>query len=97
MRVCIYLTPPSFLFLDWLPKIVKEHSLAYYLPIDRGKIDIRIPYGRLLVRCEMQTATFNIWTRVVDTISYDDNEAVYVFFDCSVVLNKNMHFLQEYL
>ena len=32
-----------------------------------------IPFPRVLVLCEMQSVSSRIWTRVVVSISYDDN------------------------
>ena len=32
-----------------------------------------IPFPRVLVQCEMQSVSSRIWTRVVVSISYDDN------------------------
>ena len=51
----------------------KESSLSYYLPIAGGRIIGFIPFPRVLVLCEMQSASSRIWTRVAVSISYDDN------------------------
>ena len=51
----------------------EEPSLPYYLPIAGGRIIGFIPFPRVLVRCEMQSVSFRIWTRVAVSISYDDN------------------------
>ena len=48
-------------------------SLPYYLPIAGGRIIGFIPFPRVLVLCEMQSVSSRIWTRVVVSISYDDN------------------------
>ena len=52
---------------------VKEHSLPYYLPIAGGRIIGFIPFSRVLVLWEMQSALSRIWTHVAMSISYDDN------------------------
>ena len=51
----------------------EEHSLPYYLPIAGRRIIGFIPFPRVLVLCEMQSASSRIWTRVAVSISYDDN------------------------
>ena len=51
----------------------EEPSLSYYLPIAGGRIIGFIPFPRVLVLCEMQSVSSRIWTRVVVSISYDDN------------------------
>ena len=51
----------------------EEPSLSYYSPIAGGRIIGFIPFPRVLVLCEMQSVSFRIWTRVVVSISYDDN------------------------
>ena len=51
----------------------EEPSLLYYLPIAGGRIIGFIPFPRVLVLCEMQSASSRIWTRVAVSISYDDN------------------------
>ena len=51
----------------------EEPSLPYYLPIDRGRIIGFIPFPRVLVLCEMQSISSRIWTRVAESISFDDN------------------------
>ena len=51
----------------------EEPSLPYYLPIAGGRIIGFIPFPRALVLCEMQSVSSRIWTRVVVSISYDDN------------------------
>ena len=64
-----------------------EYELAYYdsavhrfnhyttrTPPIAGRWIIRfIPFTRVLVLCEMQSVSSRIWTRVVVSISYDDN------------------------
>ena len=37
---------------------VKQHSLSYYLPIAGGRIVVCIPFQKVLVLCDMQTAMF---------------------------------------
>ena len=51
----------------------EEPSLSYYLPIAGGRIIGFIPLPRVLVLCEMQSASSRIWSRVAVFISYDDN------------------------
>ena len=51
----------------------EEPSLPYYLPIAGGRIIGFIPFARALVLCEMQSVSSRIWTRVVVSISYNDN------------------------
>ena len=41
----------------------EEPSLPYYLPIAGGRIIRFIPFPRVLVLCEMQSASSRIWTR----------------------------------
>ena len=62
----------SFSWTSCLSK-VEEPSLSYYLPIAGGRIIAFIPFPKILVLCEMQTASSRIWTRVAVSISYDDN------------------------
>ena len=51
----------------------EEPSLSYYLSIARGRIIGFIPFPRVLVLCEMQSVRSRIWTRIIVSISYDDN------------------------
>ena len=51
----------------------EEPSLSYYLPIAGGRIIGFIPFPRVLVLCEMQLASYRIWTRVTVPISNDGN------------------------
>ena len=53
--------------------MAEEISLSYYLPIDGGRIIGFIPFPKVLVLCEMQSVSSEIWTRVAVSISYDDN------------------------
>ena len=62
----------SFSYTSCLTK-AEEPSLSYYLPIAGGRIIGFIPFPKVLVLCEMQSASFRIWTRVAMSISYDDN------------------------
>ena len=50
----------------------EEPSLPGYLPIAGERIRGFIPFPKALL-CEMQSASFRIWTRVTMSISYDDN------------------------
>ena len=61
---------PDFRIVHTTPS---ELSLSYYLPIAGGRIIGLIPFPRVLVLCEMQSASSRIWTRVAVSISYDDN------------------------
>ena len=65
-----------FLLLDQLPTKAEEPSLSYYLPIAGGRIIGFIPFPRVLVLSEMQSISSRIWTRVVVSISYDDNHYI---------------------
>ena len=47
--------------------------MPYYLPIAGGRIFGFIPFPRVLVLCEMQSVRSRIWTRVVVSLSCDDN------------------------
>ena len=51
----------------------EEPSLSYYLPIAGGRIIGFIPFPKVLVLCEIQSASSRIWTRVAVSIPYDDN------------------------
>ena len=53
--------------------MAEELSLPYYLPIAGGRIIGFIPFPLVLVLCEMQSVLPRILTRVVVSISYDDN------------------------
>ena len=48
-------------------------QLCYYLSIAAGRIVGFIPFPRVLVLCEMQTASSGMWTPVVVTVSYASN------------------------
>ena len=52
---------------------LKEPSQPYYLSIAGGRIIGSIPFPRVFVLCEMQSASSRNWTRVVASISYDDH------------------------
>ena len=51
---------------------VEEPNLPYYIPITE-KIVWCVRFPRVLTLCEIQTASFKIWTRIIMSISYDDN------------------------
>ena len=53
--------------------MVEEPSQPYYLPIAGGRIIGFIPFPRVFVLCEMQSVWSRIWTRVIVSLSYDDN------------------------
>ena len=61
----------SFSLTSCLTK-AEEPSRSYYLLIAGGRIIGFIPFPRLLVLCEMQSASARIWTRVAVSISNDD-------------------------
>ena len=48
-------------------------GLPDYLPLTERKTDIFMPFQRLEAWNEGQGASSRIWTRVADSISYDDN------------------------
>ena len=52
---------------------VKELSLPYYLPITERNTEGFMPLPSVQARSETLTTSFRIWTRVTDSISYDDN------------------------
>ena len=62
----------SFSWTSCLTK-AEEPNLLYYLPIAGGRIIGFIHFPRVLMLCEMQSVLSRIWTRVVESISYDDN------------------------
>ena len=62
-----------FEFRVFLFTKAEEPSLPYYLSIAGGRLIGFIPFPRVLVLCEMQSISSRIWTRVVVSISYDDN------------------------
>ena len=62
----------SFSWTSCLTK-AEEPSLSYYLPIAGRRIIGFIAFPRVLVLCEIQSASSRIWTRVAVSISYDDN------------------------
>ena len=51
---------------------VKETSLSYYLPIAKRITEGVMSFPRALMLNETQTAYFRIWTRVSNSISYND-------------------------
>ena len=52
---------------------VKEPSLPYYLSIAGGRVIGFIPFPKVLVLCEMQTASTKIWTLAAMSISHNGN------------------------
>ena len=62
----------SFSYTSYLTK-AEEPSQPYYLPIAGGRIIGFISFPRVLVLCEMQSVSSEIWTRVAVSISCDDN------------------------
>ena len=71
----------------------EEPSLSYYLPIAGGRIIGFIPFPRVLVLCEMQSASSRIWTCVAVSISYDDNHYTTVTF----IMMSSDRFLHEHI
>ena len=63
----------EFTFLTVCLTKAKEPSLSYYLSITSWKTDGSMPSLRTLARRETQTASSMIWTRVTDSIPWDDN------------------------
>ena len=47
--------------------------MPYYLPIAGGRVIRFIPFPRVLVYCEVQSASSRIWTRVTVSFSNEDN------------------------
>ena len=66
----------------------EEPSLPYYLHITEGRIIGFIPFPKVLVLCEMQSATSRFWTRIAVSIYYDDNH-------CTITFRYNA--LEEYI
>ena len=67
----------SFSLTDCLSK-AREPILPYYLPIAGGRIIVLITFPRVLVPCEMQSASPRIWTRIGMSISSNENH-VYIW------------------
>ena len=59
-----------------LPYYGQRASLPYYLPIAGGRIIGFIPFPRVLALCEMQTPSPRVWTRITNSISYNDNHYI---------------------
>ena len=76
----------DFLLLDLLPN--------YDLRIKSGRLVTSslewaysfMPFSTVLTRSEMKTASSMIWTRVIDSISYDGNR--YAHYTSNVLLNR---------
>ena len=73
--MCIYVDVNLHMWLYNTSCLTKaeEPSLPYYLPKAGGRIIGFIPFPRVLVIYEMQSVSSRIWTRVVVSISYNDN------------------------
>ena len=85
--------------ISWTSCLTKaeELSLSYYLSIARGRIIGFIPFPRVLVLCEMQSAWSRIWTCVALSISHDDHNyttgtSVYVTANESFFLISKLRF-----
>ena len=76
------------LFKTSCPTKAEELSLPYYLLIAGGRIIGFIPFSRILVPCEMQSVSSRIWTRIVVSISCDDNH-----YTTSIVIYEMLLFL----
>ena len=76
-----------FLLLYWLLNQSETTSLSYNLLI-AGGTDRFMPFPRVLTRSETQSASYSIWTRVVDSIEYYDNRN-------ARILNVFTHFLRH--
>ena len=74
----------SFSLTSCLTK-AEELSLSYYLPIAGWRIIGFIPFPRVIVLREMQSVSSRIWTRVVVSISYDDNHYTTGPSHCGIV------------
>ena len=55
----------------WMQRL--EFSLPYYLPVAGRKIVRCVPFLMVSAPSEMQTDSSRIWTRVVVSISYNNN------------------------
>ena len=76
---------------------VKEHSLSYYLCIAGGRIIGFIPFPKVFVQCEIQTASSRFRTWVAMSIPYDDNHytkstSMYVFMCVTITIGKMDHY-----
>ena len=58
-----------------VPVSMLKVSLSCYVPTDRRRKDGFLPFRRTLAKSERRTVTSRIWTRVVDSISYDHNHS----------------------
>ena len=62
-----------FLLLDWFPNQDKRIQSAYYLSIAGERIIGFIPFPKVLVVCDMQSALSRNWTRLAMSVSHGDN------------------------
>ena len=62
----------------------KESSLSYNLPIAGGRMIGFIPFPRVIVLCEKQSASSRIWTCVAVYISYDDDHYTTNIISCVI-------------
>ena len=65
-----------FILLTGYHTVDKEPNLSYCLSIYGGRF---IPFPRLLVQCEKQTASLRFWTRLVVSVSYDEKHKNHLF------------------
>ena len=63
-------------FLTGYQTKAKEPSLSYHLPIAGERTDGFMPFSRVLVWSETQTALSRIQIWVADSISYDNNNYI---------------------
>ena len=71
--VCQSFPFPRLVAIPWLKSPVSPN-----LPIARGRIIRFIPFPRILVLCEKQTALSRFWTRAAMSIYYDNNHCTTV-------------------
>ena len=70
---CLWFCLQQILVLSWKQYPQNSNCTATYLPIAGGRIIGFIPFLRVFVLCEMYSVSSRIWTRVAESISYDDN------------------------
>ena len=63
----------------------KESKLLDYLPIAEVKTDGFMHFPRPLVSSKMPTVSSRIWTRIGNSVSYNNNSNVYRVSYCAIV------------
>ena len=58
-----------------------KYSQAYYLLIAEERIVGFMSFPRVLALCEMQSASFKIWTQITGFITFDDNRYAFMHVD----------------